>query len=469
MSDHQPDPWGEQPNRDDNTMVLSDDADEPKENRARADSTDGAIEPPEEDLNKVSDKDEPGQVPAPNTRTRRGTLQERKDNRGDNIVDKTAALKSKIQRLEAEKKNLKANNEQLTKVNSALSKETILLRNTSADLLKKNVRLEAKVTELETFKANLEVEKNELTEEIVKVNQLLEDKETDMQELLQQLDTSSGLSPSSSFSQPLLAGLIIYDNVMAPVIEQVKAADLNTRWSCLEAKVSDNLEEVDADDYDIILLLIGSQDAREGMAGHMIYKKLATLADRFATVPRLAIAELVPSSVKGSSGHISIANYKLDKLKESDVKIIQFRLKDMPKDKILDAMDALTPAAREQIVKSIRDQIGELPSPKQQRKKSRKEEDNTNLKNVGKFSAMLTLGENDVGRVIGKSGSVISKLSKENDVVLTIGQWYEPKRENRKEYEFKTDAVLVSGSVNNINKATKLISDIKLSKNKNDA
>ena len=57
--------------------------------------------------------------------------------------------------------------------------------------------------------------------------------------------------------------------------------------------------------------------------------------------------------------------------------------------------------------------------------------------------------QKDIGRIIGKAGIMISKLTKENNVQMTIGKWLEPTKENRDEYD-EIHGVIISGRNDNV-------------------
>jgi predicted PilT family ATPase len=73
---------------------------------------------------------------------------------------------------------------------------------------------------------------------------------------------------------------------------------------------------------------------------------------------------------------------------------------------------------------------------------------------------LFKLHHKDIGKVIGRSGSTISKLSSSYSCKLTIGKWLIPKKDNRDELEEAVDGVLIEGTFANICKITNDLENI---------
>jgi hypothetical protein len=367
-------------------------------------------------------------------------------------------LRLKVHKLEADKRNWKSENEKMGKANEALLNEITHLRGLNAQI---NVNLQEKestiadlTNELKNLKTRIvdqNVEKAELTEELAKISKRLEDSETVHEELLQQLD----LSASSSFYAGKMAGLFMYDAVTEAIGKTSLSPEVE--WSNLRISPGDKWDNIDFSQYDIIVVMVGSEDVRSGASGQSTFKRLDSLLQTIGLEPKVAIVEIVPSNVKGASGAVSIVNFRLSKIERPEFQMIELQLKDFPKDQILNN-DALTTKAIDHIRKRISEQL-DIPDfpPRKKTKPNTKAHGQVESFEV---ASMIPLAELDVGKVIGRSGSVISKLSKENSVTMTIGRWSEPKRSNKRDFEVITDAVLVKGNVTNVKNVQEMVADL---------
>ena len=70
--------------------------------------------------------------------------------------------------------------------------------------------------------------------------------------------------------------------------------------------------------------------------------------------------------------------------------------------------------------------------------------------------------EDDIGKVIGKGGHTIKKLSQDFNVNISIGKWYEKNKSERGsgKYEEVCDAVIVSGTMTNACESVEVVGQI---------
>jgi hypothetical protein len=75
-------------------------------------------------------------------------------------------------------------------------------------------------------------------------------------------------------------------------------------------------------------------------------------------------------------------------------------------------------------------------------------------------NAAMPLKRDTIGKVIGKGGNVIKKISEVNNVKMTVGKWCEQDRENKSDLNVVFDGVLIKGQSNDVKNAIQSVTDI---------
>lgn len=75
-------------------------------------------------------------------------------------------------------------------------------------------------------------------------------------------------------------------------------------------------------------------------------------------------------------------------------------------------------------------------------------------------SAIMPVKSDLMGKVIGKGGNVIKKISDVNDVRMTVGKWCEKDLEKKTEINVLFDGVLIKGDSMDVKKAMDMVNDI---------
>jgi len=294
-------------------------------------------------------------------------------------------------------------------------------------------------------------------EEGLKLRDLLKECQTEKNELLEQLD-SSGYSLDADSKAMRPKGLVITDSVTNEVAGRLSAG---IEWthvtSTLKDLNEDRIQEMQR--ADLVVLLTGASDIRRGMKGLEAFGKLKSTAMKLCNSTKVIVAELPPSNQRGTSGHISLFNYKLPKLSElsAQIQFIVTNTKSVLKQDILTENDEMATEAVKMFVDALNDKIV-LPATIKTQTASA-EVGLSDASSKCKISEFLPLKANQIGRVIGQRGSTITSLTKKYDVTMRIGHWVERSRD-RKETEQKTDGVLVTGLLNNVMSAAENIKAI---------
>jgi myosin heavy subunit len=353
----------------------------------------------------------------------------------ENVLHNSA--NAKIKSLESQNKQLKDNLSSLQRdINKMQSTINTLQIEKSEAIAKSNetIRNESKLqNDLEAVNQLLEA--SEIDRK--KLEKLLQECESEKNELLEHLDNSNyGTEP-----QAKPRALVIYDNVMEKV---AKNLDDKFTWTyrtttISEMKTSDYIEAFDL--ADLVLFLIGSSDIRGGTKGLDAFGKLRRVVEAAKDRSKVVIAEIAPTCKRGAAGHVSVFNYKLSKMQ--DVTVIASNPK-MVKDELLNENDELCEVAVTTIVKKINQEL--LPPETLKTLAATKPETDSTC-TVNEF---VELKSNQVGRVIGQRGTTITSLTRKFDVTMRIGKWGEPKKDNKDNIEMKTDGVIVTGLASNV-------------------
>ena len=364
------------------------------------------------------------------------------DAENKSLTDENTALQHEIQSMRTDQVKLR----EATNENLKLMK--------TIDTLKGKMALsEAQRKQLETKLDDCLQVQDESEKEYRKVKQLLEEVESERTELLEQLD-SSNASVETDSSQPKPIGIVVFDKVAEPIVSRL---DTKVTW---EKKLT-NLEEMvnlsELSHADIVLLMIGSEDIRGGMKGQEAFAKLKAIITEVRKDTSVVVMDIPPSNQRGASGRISLMNFKLGKLELENVKFIETTSKSTLREEILDQNDALLDQAVAHISRQINATLT-IPTT-------------LKIRNVPSMQIpvaeqsyymqeVVKIEKKDIGKIIGKSGSTITRLSKDFGVNLNIGKWSEPKRENKEEFEQKMDGVLIMGNSNDVKEAAHAIRNL---------
>jgi len=66
------------------------------------------------------------------------------------------------------------------------------------------------------------------------------------------------------------------------------------------------------------------------------------------------------------------------------------------------------------------------------------------------IKVFVDVNKDDVGKVIGRGGHIVKKLSTDNNVTINIGKWYEKAGRNSDDYREVCSGILVKGDYSNV-------------------
>lgn len=293
--------------------------------------------------------------------------------------------------------------------------------------------LEDKVEELTA--ANLELKESNTSTfmELEELKAQFKDLESEKMELLEQLANEGDCSTS----EPKPLGLFIHDSPMSNIMGKLPKA---VSWDKLCVNLSD-LDSRDITMYaerkDLLLFSIGSDDIRQGTKGLEAFAKLNKVATEISKQTQVVVTSIPPTSTRGNTSQISLFNFKLEKNQVPYQKIIiEFARAS------LDENDSLNDNAVNTMAHLIEKQM-KIPTARKAL--------SSDLPESGfDTQVLMEIQQKDIGKVIGKSGYTIAKLTNDYNVKMTIGKWCEPRKDKRDEITEIMDAILIKGNSNQV-------------------
>ena len=299
-------------------------------------------------------------------------------------------------------------------------------------------------------------------DELKTVKEMLREREGDFSELLEQLVLQEK-SPEKLKAVNKPKGLLITDQVLIDLHD--KLSD-KIDWEFKTLNISDLLElqPCDVANYDIILLITGICDMNAGLTGMKCFDIVREFIFKFNTVCPIVITTLPPSEAKTQ---ISIFNLKMQQffrmaeIAES-CQIIDCNFRDFPRSEMVDKTGLPTKKCLDLISSGINSclNIPEIRPKKVISEKVPEPKRQVVLENVRHF---VEIPKENVGKVIGRNGRNIKKLSETHGVKITIGNWFECSKEVREEInkfmsdrcENFMDALILTGLSQDVIEAAK--------------
>ena len=306
------------------------------------------------------------------------------------------------------------------------------LRNEIAQLRKENTSLKDNLRKTEKNLENTE--------------SLLAERDEDYNQLLSELSDDSANNSGQSSALP--NGLVIYDDICELIAN--KAMRSGVKWEQMKL----NLSALDGDSYeqfDIVVLLTGATDIAGGKSATSLFGTLKEILKKVSLSTTIYCLSLPQNNV--NSTQISLFNHRLSTLKMENLHVLKVSCNALRCDLVEE--DDITPSplcidAYYSVIKEIN--IPSSPKPQT----ARAAESPVDFK----VSAVMQIKRDVIGKVIGRGGNVIKKISDSNDVKMTIGKWCEQDRENRSDLNVLFDAVLIVGNSKNVKKAMEMVNDV---------
>ena len=242
-------------------------------------------------------------------------------------------------------------------------------------------------------------------------------------------------------------GLFVYDQITKNLCQQLPKSVEWVDKLCVNLSDMDPREIVQrSETLDIVLFSVGACEIRQGSKGLEVFGKFNRIVTELIKVTSVVATNLPPTVKKGNASQVSLFNFKLAKV-QSGYQLINSDFNRMSLDENDNVTDKALRSLAEQIDKEIK-----LPTAIKSRASPTDEGYETQV--------VLEIQQKDIGKVIGKSGFTIAKLTNDHKVQMSIGKWCEPKKERRDELAEIMDAVLIKGNSQKVQEAIKSIQTI---------
>ena len=306
------------------------------------------------------------------------------------------------------------------------------------DLVKrKNLDLKTKLNNSETLLGSLE-------EELDTAKGLLLEKEQDYENLLKEF-----ASQADTVENP--KGLIIHDDVAKAIATKILSTATNVDWETEQCSI-ENLSDLKEGDIinkgiDVIIIIAGTKDLMNGRSVAQTFSDIKSALDRLCSICQIMITTAPPNMAK--SVQVSLLNHKINTLDvgNSSVQVVNIPPKGLRSTLLKDDGVTLSDRCIDSYISELLERTKSIS--KKQRKCSTEQFE---------VQAVMPIKAEMIGRVIGKGGNVIKRITEETNVSMTLGKWSESSAKGREEPAF--DGVLISGLSGNVRHAMSMVREI---------
>ena len=318
---------------------------------------------------------------------------------------------------------------------TAKSRELILLREELEQSKKQNLDLKSRLKKTESILGGLE-------EELDTTRGLLMEREQDYEKLLMEFSNQA-----ETVEKP--KGLVIHDSISKSIACKIDCN--NIEWQTEQMNL-ENLNELRDDlivnqEFDVIIIISGTADLVNGRTVSQAFTDLRNALERLCPHCEVFVTAIPPNM--GKSVQVSLYNHKISQLQASNLpaQIINIPPKGlrstMLKEDGLSLSDRCVEAYLEEIASNTKSVVRKQKSCKATQ---------------FEVKAVIPLKSEMFGRVIGKGGNVIKRITEENSVTMSLGKWSDSNTKGKDEPAF--DGVMISGLSGNVHKAMCKVNEI---------
>ena len=313
----------------------------------------------------------------------------------------------------------------------AKNRELAKLRDELELVRKENFELRDRLKTNEAHMGNLE-------DELDVAKGLLLEKEQDYDKLMAEFPTEVVEKPKA---------VILHDDIAKAIAQKVTST--NVDWQTNQVTIDSLSELSDSelfDEIDLIVLILGTSDVMKGRSVTQILSEIKIACDKLSVSCDILILAAPPNMEK--SVQVNLLNHKLVQLQSNGVKFIENPAKGLRSTMLMKDGISLS----DKCINAYVDEI--LTNTKSVTKKSKA------CKSESRFQvkAVMPLKSEMIGRVIGKGGNVIKKITEESNVSMSLGKWCESSGKGREDSAF--DGVLITGWSDNVKRAMDKVTDI---------
>ena len=273
------------------------------------------------------------------------------------------------------------------------------------------------------------------------------EKEQDYSDLLDQFSSHEETSAATLVKKPM--GVVFFDDITEPLLGKLTSS---IRWRNVKKCLSDIDETDEFKEADVVVLLTGACEISNGVSAFQLHQ---TLKEKMSMIAEHCIvyATSLPPNNK-SRVQVDIYNHKFSNLTGDGHNINLVKVKFLGSKLDLVNFDGSTPSNK---CVTLYENAFKVITPLSTVKE-------TTLKIEGNVdfnvTAVIPIKSELVGRIIGKGGSMIRKITDGCGVKMSFGNWRERTSEAREEDPEVFTGVMIKGQTRNVKRAIDWVEEI---------
>ena len=304
------------------------------------------------------------------------------------------------------------------------------MRQQLEDLRQENLRLSTKLR-------STDKEREELENDLDITRSLLNEKESDYADILEQLSNQDQTSSKAN-------GVLIFDKITEKIAD--KLAKPNINWERLQQNPS-NINTKSIACADVVLLATGAEEIVGGASAFQIFQELNRIISELSRSTLVYCISLPPAKINGVQ--LDLFNHKLLNFECSNQNVKILKVKVPGSKSLLVEPDGITPS--DKCVAYYVETATEITPPSTL--KTFASPSNPSIRDL---TVIFPIKSEQIGKIIGRGGNVIRKLTEMCDVKMSFGKWHE----KNEDAPAAQQCVMIKGSIANIDLAKSKIDEI---------
>ena len=252
-------------------------------------------------------------------------------------------------------------------------------------------------------------EKSEMEHDLQLTRSSLMDKEQDYADLLDQFASHEEESSPLAAAKPL--GLVLFDDITEPIVNNLSKA---INWTKTNRGLCDIVEHDDFQNMDVVLIATGSNEISQGTSAFHLHQTLKKAVMKISEHTLTYVVNIPPNN--HARVQVDLYNHKMSNLDEisENVRILKIRFIGSKTDLV--NFDGFTP--NEKCLALYEESLVKLPPPKTLKIPGAVGGENIDFE----VTAVVQIKPEMVGRIIGKGGAVIRRITDECKVKMSFGE-----------------------------------------------
>ena len=285
---------------------------------------------------------------------------------------------------------------------------------------------------------NCNSEKDDLEKDLELTRSSLLERESDYTDLLDQLSNHEENFASQSTPKP--NGIVFFDDITECLISKLKPS---INWNKIKKGISDIDESDGIKDADIVLIVTGSSEIATGTTAFHLHQALRRTLNKYCEDTQFYVTSLPPNN--SARVQIDLYNHKLANLDIKNSCVLKLKFIGSKLDLV--NFNGTTPSPKcismfDEILQSIT-----VPTVVKSKRSAATSDSSFEVTAIMQIKPVL------VGRIIGKNGNVIKRITTDCDVRISFGSWKERNSESKEDDADSFTAAMIKGLSANVNRA----------------